>query len=643
MHTAAHDPLPGAGPAPAWRALLVFSLLALALAPFAFEWRTRNLQTRIQDDLEPLRALVGRIEMSESEQVGAIRGYQLYGEAVFLRRLQAATAREEAQYDSAVRMAAPLDPAVGQRLREMRRLGDVWRRPHRELLAGRAGPAELRRHFMRQEQLYRAVLTAGEHVDGEIRRIEQRLIDRMEREEVVAQVLGVILAIAGLAAAVAVVRLGQKQRALAEEARRLAREEAALRRATGAVSAGSTTDEVITAIAENAIRATDAESAFVERIDARRGEVAVVAAAGAHPPPLDARIPYDGSFAQQVIECGHPQAIDDLSRADRPVPGELAQLCAGCPALVVPLADGGEAIGALVLVRATRGHAFTADEVARAQAFADLATVALRRVHLMEEAQQRRAELERITEGRVRLLRGFSHDVKNPLGAADGHASLLEMGVLGELQPRQLESVGRIRASIRSALELIGDLLELARAEAGQIEVQRRPVDVRDVAREIVAEYHAQAAARGLELGVELPPEMPVVVTDVVRARQVLGNLISNAVKYTPKGTVTVRVDLRGHDGDGNGKGPPRRGRWVAVDVADTGPGIPREQHGEIFREFGRLTPSAARGFGLGLAISQRVAAALGGCITVDSEVGRGSTFTLWLPADEVASRETGA
>ncbi|HET7228976.1 MAG TPA: GAF domain-containing sensor histidine kinase [Longimicrobium sp.] len=612
----------------------MFSLLALALAPFAFEWRTRKQQERIQTELEPLRAVVRRIALSESEQVGAFRGYQLYGDTIYLRLLRAATDSERVLYDQAAAMAAPLDPAVSRRLAEMRRLGDEWRRPHGEMLAGRRGGPSSRDDFAAQQRLYSRVLAAGNAVEDEIGRIEERRLARMELEETIAQVLGVVLAVSGLAAAVAVVRLGQRQRALALEARRLAREEAALRRATGSVSAGSTTAEVILAIAENAILATGAESAFVERIDAAAGEVAVVAAAGSHPPPLGARIPYQGSFAQQVIEGGCPQAIADLSRAGRPIPGALAELCAGCPALVVPLADGGESVGALVLVRAAHGDGFADDEVARAQAFADLATVALRRVHLMEEAQQRRAELERITESRVRLLRGFSHDVKNPLGAADGHAALLEMGVLGEMAPRQVESVGRIRASIRSALELIGDLLELARAEAGEIDVQRRPVDVRDVAREIAAEYRAQATARGLELGVELPGELPVVVTDVVRTRQVLGNLISNAVKYTPEGTVTVRVGLR--DGDGNGSGPPRRGRWVAVDVADTGPGIAPEQHREIFREFGRLSPSSARGFGLGLAISQRVAAALGGSITVDSDVGRGSTFTLWLPADEV-------
>ena len=623
--------------APAWRALLVFSLLALALAPFAFEWRTRKHQESIRTELEPLRALVRRIALNEAEQVGAVRGIQLYGDSMFVRELETATRLEAARYDSAAAMATPLGPALRQRLDEMRRLGDLWRRPHHDVLAGRSRPERLRDRFREQQRLYARVIEAGYRVDQEIGRIEIRRLERVHQEEQLAQVLGVILAVVGLAAAVAVVRMAHRQRLLAEEARRLALEEAALRRATGAVSAGSTTEEVILAIAENALRATAANAAFVERLDAAAGEVAVVAASGAMAPPVGSRVPYPGSFAQHVIECGRPQQIDDLSRADKPLPGELGATCPGCPALVVPLADGGESVGALVLVRAADGRGFSADEVARAQAFADLATVALRRVHLMEEAQQRRAELERITEGRVRLLRGFSHDVKNPLGAADGHASLLESGVLGDLQPRQLESVGRIRASIGSALELIGDLLELARAEAGQIEVQCKPVDVRDVARELAAEYRAQASARGLRLDVEFPRDMPVIVTDPARARQVLGNLVSNAVKYTAQGTITVRVGLH-DDGQVNGSRPPRPGRWVAVHVADTGPGIAPGQHAEIFREFGRLSPSSARGFGLGLAISQRVAGALGGSITVDSDVGRGSIFTLWLPAEEAAA-----
>jgi signal transduction histidine kinase len=618
--------------------VLVFSLLALALAPFAFEWRTRRQQERIETDLEPLRSQVRRIALSEAQQVGAYRGFQIVGDSSFVRQLQAALSREEAQYDSAARKAAPLAPPIGRRLAEMRRLRDEWRSPRYQALPRPVGSAEWRRAFMEQQTLYERVLAASEDVEDEIDRVEARRLTAMRREEAVAQLLGVVLAVVGLASAVAVVRLGQQQRELAVEARRLAQEEAALRRATGAVSAGTTTEQVILAIAENAVLATAADAAFVERIDAAAGQVAVVAASGALTPRVGLRTAYHGSLAQQVVERGRPQAIGDLSRSDRPVPGELARVCAGCPALVVPLADAGESVGALVLVRAEHGRGFSADEAARAQAFADLAIVAFRRVHLMEVAQERRADLERATESRVRLLRGFSHDVKNPLGAADGHAALLEMGVLGELQPKQMESVGRIRASIGSALELIGDLLELARAEAGQVEVHRTPVDVRDVTRDLAADYQAQATARGLELGVELPAELPLVATDPVRARQVLGNLISNAVKYTPQGRITVRVELRQHDGNGDGAGPPRRGRWVGVGVADTGPGIPRGQHGELFREFGRLSPSSARGHGLGLAISQRIAAALGGSITVDSEAGQGSTFTLWLPADEPAA-----
>lgn len=633
-------PLPGPGPAPMWRALLVFSLLALALAPFAFEWRTRLEQDRIENELDPLREQVRRINMSESEQVGAFRGYQISGDTFFLRELAEATRLEAAQYDSAAAAAAELDRGVAQRLDEMRRLGDEWRRPHREVLAGQRDAAQVREGFMHQQRLYDQVMDAADRVEEEIDRVENRRLARIRHVERVAQVLGVILAVAGMAAAVSMVRLGQRQRTLAVEARRLAREEAALRRAAAAVGAGTSTAELILAIAENAVLATAAESAFVERIHASTGEVTVVAAAGSRPTALGGSIPYKGSFAERAIECGTPQEIDDLSRAAQPLPGDLALVCAGCPALVVPLADEGESVGALVLIRAAGSRGFAPAEVSRAQAFADLATVAFRRVHLMEEAQQRRAELERITESRVRLLRGFSHDVKNPLGAADGHASLLQEGILGDLSPKQMESIGRIRASIGSALELIGDLLELARAEAGQIEVQTRPVDVREVAREIAAEYRAQATSRGLRLDVEFPRELPVVATDPSRARQVLGNLVSNAVKYTSEGAITVRVGLRDRDGvcGSDGKPPAHSGGWVAVDVADTGPGIPADQQDLIFREFGRLATSSAKGFGLGLAISQRVAGALGGCITVDSDVGRGSTFTLWLPTEDGAA-----
>jgi signal transduction histidine kinase len=229
-------------------------------------------------------------------------------------------------------------------------------------------------------------------------------------------------------------------------------------------------------------------------------------------------------------------------------------------------------------------------------------------------------------ESRAKLIRGFSHDVKNPLGTADGFLSLLQDGILGELGEKPRESIARVRRSIGTAVGLINDLVEIARAEAGQLEIKQGPVDLREVAQEVTEEYRAQATSKELELGCEWLEELPMIRSDAARIRQILGNLVSNAVKYTERGRVTVAVGLR------PGDGRPGHSDWVAVDVSDTGPGIPEEKRHLLFKEFSRLDPEATHGAGLGLAISFRIAQSLGGSISVESEGGQGSTFTLWLP-----------
>jgi PAS domain S-box-containing protein len=242
------------------------------------------------------------------------------------------------------------------------------------------------------------------------------------------------------------------------------------------------------------------------------------------------------------------------------------------------------------------------------------------------EADRRRAELERVTESRARLIRGFSHDVRNPLGVADAQAWLLEDGrAFGELPEKQRDSVQRIRRSIGMSVRLIDDLLELARAEAGQIELKCVETDVGQLAREVAEDFRAQAMAAGLALDIRAT-EGVLAETDQMRARQILGNLLSNAVKYAPQGRITVDAAIRR-------AGAPGPGVWIAVSVADTGPGIPEDKREQIFQEFTRLDPEAQHGSGVGLAISRRIARRLGGDLTVQSEVGRGSTFTLWLPS----------
>lgn len=245
------------------------------------------------------------------------------------------------------------------------------------------------------------------------------------------------------------------------------------------------------------------------------------------------------------------------------------------------------------------------------------------------EAESRRIALEHATEARARLVRGISHDLKNPLNAIDGHAQLLEDEVRGPIGAAQRDSITRIRRSVRSVLSLIEDLLELSRVEAGQLAISLGRTSLGDVVAETVEEHRAVAQATGHSMRLELAAELPVVVTDERRVRQVLGNLLSNAIKYTPGGG---RIEIRVAPRDRRQR---ERGHWVAIDVSDSGPGIPEDARETIFDEFSRLAEHTAKpGSGLGLAIARRIARLLGGDISVTNDAGTGSCFTLWLPTD---------
>ncbi|MBA3969224.1 MAG: HAMP domain-containing histidine kinase [Gemmatimonadetes bacterium] len=243
-----------------------------------------------------------------------------------------------------------------------------------------------------------------------------------------------------------------------------------------------------------------------------------------------------------------------------------------------------------------------------------------------EEAEGRRREVESLMEQRTSFIRGITHDLKNPLGAVDAFAQLLEAEIKGPLTTDQRMMVGRMRRATQETLGIIDDLLSLSRAQSGQLRIERRATDVARLVREAAEDYRASIEAAGLALEVELNDGLPPIRVDTSRVRQILGNLLSNAVKYTPEGEVRVRAAERAGDG------APGPGSWVSVDVIDTGLGIPEEEQDNVFGEFHRIHRDQARGVGLGLSISRRIARLLGGDVTVESEVGKGSTFTLWLP-----------
>jgi PAS domain S-box-containing protein len=222
-----------------------------------------------------------------------------------------------------------------------------------------------------------------------------------------------------------------------EDAQLRARQEEALRKAAHAVTAALSIDEVIREIAGSSLTATDADGAFVKQIDARRGVVTVVARAGEVAPSIGARSPYAGSFTELVIESGEPVIVPSLKDATRSLPDGILETCGACSAMIVPLLDADQAIGTLAVTRYPYRPEFRQKDIDRARIFADLASLAFRRIHLFEDSERRRKELERVIESRARLIRGFSHDVRNPLSAANGYLDLINSGVVGDEAKRQ--------------------------------------------------------------------------------------------------------------------------------------------------------------------------------------------------------------
>jgi signal transduction histidine kinase len=240
-----------------------------------------------------------------------------------------------------------------------------------------------------------------------------------------------------------------------------------------------------------------------------------------------------------------------------------------------------------------------------------------------------RHHLQQAIESRQRLIRGVTHDLKNPLQTISGTAEILADGIPGQLNPAQQTMVRRIGGSARHLVSMVSDLLEMSMAEGGSLSIRPVPTSLRELLTQTVDGYSQMALTRGLSLTLDVCADSPEIVTDPQRVAQVMQNLISNALKYTPAGgRVMVSVVMRVSQ---HAAAPTE---MVAIEVSDTGEGIPSDKLEHIFDEFTRLDSHRdLPGSGLGLAVARRIAVLLGGNLTVESSP-EGSTFTLWLPRD---------
>ncbi len=307
--------------------------------------------------------------------------------------------------------------------------------------------------------------------------------------------------------------------------------------------------------------------------------------------------------------------------------------CALGPFLSVPLVAGDRVLGCLVVCRRLGAPEFHAVNEAQLQQMAQHAISVLEnarydaeREAFLDRLSDTNDELERASRLKSQFLARMSHELRTPLSAIIGFSDLLLEGASGELNAEQAGDVREIASAGRVLLDMISDILDLSRIEAGRMRLEMRPTRLGPLLADAASALRPLARARALDLRVELESDDPPVLADPLRVRQVVTNLVSNALKFTPSGGVTVH--LRTREGS------------AEVSVVDTGVGISRDALGKVFDEFTQVDGGTTRGFGgsgLGLSIARRLVELHDGSIGVESVVGVGSRFWFRLPVAAAA------
>ncbi len=350
---------------------------------------------------------------------------------------------------------------------------------------------------------------------------------------------------------------------------------------------------------------------------------------------------WDEALTQSVRELRVAETESAMGEAAaRRVPIQLADLAdrASYPlrditlaagfhsALIVPLVGAERILGAIILMRQMAGE-FPPETVRLIQTLASQSVLAIQNARLFREIADKSEQLALASQHKSQFLANMSHELRTPLNAILGYAELLVDGIYGALPDRPKGVLERVQNNGRHLLALINDVLDLAKIEAGQLTLTLEDYSLPEVVHSVVTATEPLATGKGLKFTASLQADMPKGHGDAHRLSQVLLNLVGNAIKFTDEGAVEIC-------------GSADRGQFI-LEVRDTGPGIPDADQDRIFGEFQQIDNSNTRkkgGTGLGLAISKRMVEMQGGTISVDSVLGRGSTFRVVLPVhvDEV-------
>jgi signal transduction histidine kinase len=383
---------------------------------------------------------------------------------------------------------------------------------------------------------------------------------------------------------------------------------------------------VFDTLVENAVRLCEAERAFLFRFDGEflrsvasynvshelkdfvdRNPIAL----GRH--SISAR----AGLERRTVHVSDIQADPEYAyavRDERPIRSTLA----------VPMLKGYDLVGTITIYR-LEVKPFTDKQIALVETFADQAVIAIENVRLFDEIQDKSRQLAEASQHKSQFVSSVSHELRTPLNAIIGLTEMMVTNAARFGTEKALEPLQRVNRAGTHLLGIINQVLDLSKIEAGKLELNPQTVQLAPLIEEVIGTARQLAEQNRNRLLNELQEDLGTLTVDPMRLRQILLNLLSNACKFTKDGEVALR-----------GRRVSNGGHWIELSVSDTGIGMTPEQQSKLFEEFSQADATTAQRFGgtgLGLAITRKLARMMGGDVTVTSEPGKGSVFTVRLPA----------